>query len=137
MNLMYQHTSRTENALKLPLAVFLFILVLLVPVQLKVANPMLLLERFIPGGGWFEMVLIALYGAVVAYHMQDPAKVQVWRRYTWLTFSLVFFSQLILGLMGFEKFLMTGKVVPNAWPVRQNANTMPCIQKILQPGNRE
>jgi len=99
-----------RSALRLPLAVFLLILFLLVPVQLMVANPMLLLERFIPGGGWFELVLIALYGAVVAYHMQDPSKVQLWRRYTWLTFSVVFFSQLILGLLGFDKFLMTGKL---------------------------
>jgi hypothetical protein len=95
--------------LRLPLAVFLFILLLLIPVQLMVANPMLLLERFIPGAGWLEIVLIACYGALVAYHMQDPAKVQSWRRYTWLAFSVVFFSQLILGLAGLDKFLMTGK----------------------------
>jgi len=96
--------------LRLPAAVFLLILLLLVPVQLKVENPMLLLERFIPGGGWFEMAVIALYGALVAYHMQDPARVPVWRRYTWLAFSVLFFSQLILGLLGFDKFLMTGKL---------------------------
>ena len=101
---------RNTRTLRLPLAVSLFILFILVPVQLKVENPMLLLERFIPGAGWFEIVLIALYGGIVAYHMQDPAKVQVWRRYTWLAFSVVFFSQLILGLFGFEKFLMTGKL---------------------------
>lgn len=99
-----------RKVLRLPIAVFLFILVLLVPVQLKVENPMLLLERFIPGAGWFEIVLIGLYGAVVAYHMQDPSKVLAWRRYTWLAFSVVFFSQLILGLFGLEKFLMTGKL---------------------------
>jgi len=96
--------------LRLPLAVFLFVLLLLIPVQLKVENPMLLLERFIPGAGWFEIGLIALYGAIVAFHMQDPTRVQVWRRYTWLAFSVLFFSQLILGLLGFEKFLMTGKL---------------------------
>jgi len=96
--------------LRLPLAVFLLILLLLIPVQLKVENPMLLLERFIPGGGWIELVLIALYGAIVAFHMQDPSKVQTWRRYTWLAFSVVFFSQLILGLFGFDRFLMTGKL---------------------------
>jgi polyferredoxin len=92
------------------MAVFLFILFLLIPVQLKVENPMLLLERFIPGAGWFEIVVIGLYGAIVAYNMQDPSKVQVWRRYTWLAFSVVFFSQLILGLLGYERFLMTGKL---------------------------
>ena len=101
---------RTKRPLGLPLAVFLFVLLLLGPVQLKVENPMLLLERFMPGGGWVEMAVIALYGALVAYHMQDPAKVQVWRRYTWLAFSVVFFLQLVLGLLGFEKFLMTGKL---------------------------
>lgn len=71
---------------------------------------MLLLERFLPGGGWIELVLIALYGAIVAYNMQDPSKVQAWRRYTWLAFSVLFFSQLTLGLLGFERFLMTGKL---------------------------
>ncbi|MDF1574728.1 MAG: 4Fe-4S binding protein [Bacteroidales bacterium] len=101
---------RNTRLLRLPLAVFFTILLLLIPVQLKIENPMLLLERFLPGGGWFEIAAIALYGAIVAYHMQDPSKVQIWRRYTWLAFSLIFFSQLILGLFGFERFLMTGKL---------------------------
>ena len=96
--------------LRLPIAVFIFVLFLLIPVQLMVENPMLLMERFLPGAGWFEIVLIAFYGAIVAYKMQDPSKVQLWRRYTWLAFSVLFFSQLILGLFGFERFLMTGKL---------------------------
>jgi len=99
-----------NKLLRLPLAVFFFILLLLIPVQLKVENPMLLLERFLPGGGWIEIGVIGLYGAIVSYHMQDPSRVQIWRRYTWLAFSVVFFSQLILGLFGFERFLMTGKL---------------------------
>ncbi|MBE9518239.1 MAG: 4Fe-4S binding protein, partial [Bacteroidetes bacterium] len=49
-----------KKSLRLPFAVFLFVLFLLIPVQLKVENPMLLLERFIPGAGWFEIILIAL-----------------------------------------------------------------------------
>ena len=101
---------RISKSLRLPLLVFLFTLFLLSFVQWKVENPMLLLERFIPGAGWFEIALIGLYGAVVAYHMQDPKKVHLWRKYTWFAFSVVFFSQLILGLSGFEKFLMTGKL---------------------------
>jgi len=95
---------------RLPLLVFLFTLFLLSFVQMKVENPMLILERFIPGGGWFEIALIAMYGGLVAYHMQDPAKVQQWRKYTWFAFSIVFFSQLLLGIIGFDKFLMTGKL---------------------------
>ena len=94
----------------LPAAVFSLVLLILVPVQLKVERPMLLLERFVAGGGWVQMVLMAAYGAFVAYKMQDPARVPAWRKYTWFAFSVVFFSQLALGLMGFEKFLMTGKL---------------------------
>ena len=99
-----------KSALRLPLLVFLITIVLLSFVQIKVDNPMLLLERFIPGGGWVEIFIIGLYGGVVAYKMQDPGKVLVWRKYTWLAFSVLFFSQLILGLFGYEKFLMTGKL---------------------------
>lgn len=95
---------------RLPFLVFFFILFLLSFVQIKVENPMLLLERFVKGGGWFEIGLIGFYGAIVAYHMQSPHKVAKWRKYTWFAFSVVFFSQLILGLTGFEKFLMTGKL---------------------------
>ena len=42
--------------------------------------------------------------------MQDPAKVSRWRKYTWFVFSVVFFSQLLLGLLVSDKFLMTGKL---------------------------
>ncbi|MCK4751595.1 MAG: 4Fe-4S binding protein, partial [Bacteroidales bacterium] len=95
---------------RLPLLVFMITAILLSFAQVKVDNPMLLLERFIPGGGWVEIGLIAIYGSVVAYHMQHPGKVQSWRKYTWFAFSIVFFSQLILGLAGFDRFLMTGKL---------------------------
>ena len=96
--------------LKLPLQVLLLTVALLCFVQWKVENPLLLLERFVEGGGWFEIVIIGLYGALVAYKMQDPGKVQQWRKYSWFAFSVVFFSQLVLGLLVSEKFLMTGKL---------------------------
>jgi polyferredoxin len=98
------------SPLRLPAGAFLLVLFLLVPVHLKVERPMLLLERFLTGGGWIQMLLIASYGALVVHKMQDPKKVQAWRKYTWFAFSVVFFSQLALGLLGFEKFLMTGKL---------------------------
>ncbi len=71
---------------------------------------MLLLERFFPGGGWIEIFAIGLYGALVTYHMQDPGKVQRWRKYSWFAFSVVFFSQMVLGLLVSDRFLMTGKL---------------------------
>ncbi len=98
------------KSVRLPLLVFMLTVFLLTFVQIKVDNPMLLLERFVKGGGWVEIALIGLYGAIVAYKMQDPGKVQAWRKYTWFAFSVVFFLQLLLGLIGFDRFLMTGKL---------------------------
>ncbi|MFC0876318.1 hypothetical protein ACE01N_06970 [Saccharicrinis sp. FJH2] len=63
----------------LPLSVSLFIIALLVPVQLMVKMRMLMLDRFIPGGGWIEIVAVAFYGGFVAFKMQEPANVPKWR----------------------------------------------------------
>ncbi len=95
---------------RLPAGVFLGVGIMLVMVQWKVERPMLLLERFLPGGGWAEIILLGFYGALVAHHMQDPRKVHRWRTITWFAFSVVFFSQLILGIALDTRFLMTGKL---------------------------
>ena len=95
---------------KLPLFVFILTFILLAFVQVKVERPMILAERFLKGSGWVEIFLISCYGAFVVNKMQDPLNVPQWRRITWTTFSLVFFTQLIIGLSGFDKFLMTGKL---------------------------
>ncbi|MDX9880650.1 MAG: 4Fe-4S binding protein [Prolixibacteraceae bacterium] len=100
-----------NKKLRLPAAVFLFVFFLLGMVQWKMAdNPILIAERFWKGAGWVQLGLIALYGAFVAWKMQDPTNVPQWRRITWTLFSIVFFAQLGLGLLGAEKFLMTGKL---------------------------
>jgi ferredoxin-type protein NapH len=100
------------NLKKFKLSIWVFVLAffLLAFVQLKVAKPMLLAERFIPGAGWIEIFLISFYGAFIASKMQDPNNVPRWRKITWTTFSVIFFTQLIIGISGFEKFLMTGKL---------------------------
>ena len=96
---------------KLPAAVFLFAFSFLAIVQVMLTeNPIILLERFIEGGGWIEIFVLSLYGSFVAYKMQNPMLVPFWRRITWTIFAIVFFSQLAIGLMGAEKFLMTGKL---------------------------
>jgi len=99
-----------NKKLRLPAGVFLTVVFLLFFVQWKVENPMLLAERFLKGGGWFEVFAVGLYGAMVAWHMQDPGKVARWRKYTWFAFSIVFFSQLLLGLLLSDIFLMSGKL---------------------------
>ncbi|MBN2482307.1 MAG: 4Fe-4S binding protein [Bacteroidales bacterium] len=79
-------------------------------VQMITDPPLLLLERFVPGSGWIEVTLACVYAAIVINGMKDPNKVEQWRKITWLIFSVVFFSQLLLGLVVDARFLMTGKL---------------------------
>ena len=93
-------------------AAFLLSALLLAIVQLEAPPGMLLLERFIPGGGWLEAFALALYAGFVVEKMTDAAAQPTWRRRIWLVFTIVFFVQLGLGLIGFDRFLMTGALHP-------------------------
>lgn len=103
----FQDTAKTENVSAIT---FLLTALLLSIVQIKVNNPIILVERFFPTLGWIEIFFLALYARWIAEKMLDPFQSSKWRQRTWLVFSMVFFSQLILGLIGFDKFLMTGKL---------------------------
>ena len=61
---------------------------LLVPIQVKVSRPMLLAERFVPGGGWAEIALLTLYAGWVAWAMADPKRQAKVRRRVWAAFSI-------------------------------------------------
>ena len=67
-------------------------------------------ERFMEGAGWIQILVMTGYAAWITLKMQDPGQSARWRRITWTVFSVVFFGQLTLGLAGFERFLMTGKL---------------------------
>ena len=94
----------------LSIGVFVFVSFCLAMVQTQLDLNLLVLERFVEGGGWIEIILISAYGAFLSYKMQNVTEAPKWRRRSWLLFSIVFFSQLVLGLVGFEKFLMTGEL---------------------------
>lgn len=83
---------------------------LLTIIQLKMTPPILLLERFLPGAGMVEVILLALYAAWITEILLEAVKSSVIRSRIWILFSSVFFSQYILGLTGVEKCLMTGKL---------------------------
>lgn len=99
-----------QQKIFLPLFVFIFISLVLSVVQLKAEPTMLLLERLIKHGGWFEILLLASYGAIVSYHMQNIKNAPKWRSITWTIFSIWFFTQLFLGIVVSETFLLTGKL---------------------------
>jgi NAD-dependent dihydropyrimidine dehydrogenase PreA subunit len=76
----------------------------------KTSLDIILLDRFFPGGGWIVVILLGCYAAWIAGKMLEPGNSARWRRTIWTIFSAVFFLQLLLGLLGFERFLMTGKL---------------------------
>jgi polyferredoxin len=94
----------------LSIGIFLFVSMLLIPVQLFIENRLLILDRFIDGGGWIEIFMIASYAGILIHKMKNPSQVARWRRISWGAFSVFFFSQLIIGVYGFDKFLMTGEL---------------------------
>lgn len=93
------------------LIVALLTMLLLSIIQYKTAQkelPLLLFERFFAHGGWLQVILIVMYASVVMYFMQDIKHSAQWRRYTWFLFSMVFYSQLVLGVFADSMFLMSG-----------------------------
>jgi polyferredoxin len=91
-------------------AAFALSFALLALVQLVVARPMLMAERYVAGAGWIELILLAAYAAWLVGMLYDPRHTALWRRRLWTFFSLVFFAQLAFGLTGLEQFLMSGKL---------------------------
>lgn len=90
--------------------IVVFSLLAVIQVKLKSPRPMLMVERYFPGWGWIEVLLASAYAFWLTTRMQDVNASPLWRRRAWRLFSAVFFGQLLFGLMGAQKFLMTGKL---------------------------
>ena len=95
---------------RLPFLAFVITAFVLSMVQWKVTRPILMAERFVEGAGWIQILGMAAYAAWITLKMLDPDQSAKWRRITWTLFCVVFFGQLALGLAGFDRFLMTGKL---------------------------
>ena len=76
----------------------------------RVPFPILLADRFLPGTGWAEIAVLALYAAILTRKLSRKRDSSSLRLGIWLAFSVVFFAQFILGIAGFQKFLMTGRL---------------------------
>lgn len=98
----------TENRAVPIISAFVLTALTLGFVHLKVNLTMLIVERFFPGWGWFEIFAITLYAAFLMEKMLDPSQSALWRKRIWIAFTIVFFGQLLLGLAGIDRFLMTG-----------------------------
>lgn len=89
---------------------FILTIILLFAVEWKVKMPMLLLERFLPGWGWIEILILAAYAGFLFSKLHDPSQSVKWRKISWTIFAVFFFTQLTAGLLGCEKCLMTGEL---------------------------
>ncbi len=92
------------------LGAFLFAVLIMVPVQLIMDPAGLLLERFLYAGGWWQAVALAFYAGWLSDRLQDARQIRQLRPRVWLMFSVIFFTQLVLGVMGLDKLLMTGEL---------------------------
>ena len=76
--------------------------------HVKLDLTLLLLERYAPGWGWLEVLVLGLYAGWIAGMLLAPDKSHTLRPRIWRLFSAVFFGQLLLGLAGMSRMLMTG-----------------------------
>jgi polyferredoxin len=101
----------SDRKMAAPLSViFILTFTLLELLRVKIPIKLILLERFLPGMGTIEIFFLSLYAVWIGKKMLDPATTSRFRGYIWTFFSAFFFLQLLLGLAGFEKMLMTGEL---------------------------
>lgn len=100
----------TTRPVAATVSAFILTFLLLAVSKIKAPFPILMQDRFFPGWGWLEITLLSLYAAWLVPKMLDPKTARTWRPRIWLLFTVVFFGQLALGLIGFERFLMTGNL---------------------------
>ncbi len=103
-----QRYQAGKETARLSTSAFFLTAILLVVIKTQTPLEMLIVDRFFPGYGWLEVLVLAVYAAWLVGKVHDPRQTKRWRLFSWTIFSIIFFLQLGLGLLGFEKFLMTG-----------------------------
>jgi ferredoxin len=77
-------------------------------VRQQTAIDSILADRFLSGSGWLVIFFLGCYSAWITAKLLDPTNQARWRRILWTVFSITFFIQLFIGLLGVERFLMSG-----------------------------
>lgn len=92
------------------LIIFDITCLLLSIIQIVPEKPLLIAERFVVGLGWAEVILFSFLAVFIAEKFNNTSRFPHWRKWVWFSFTVFFFSQVILGLFGIEECLMTGKL---------------------------
>lgn len=101
-----QRYHRGEATARTQLAALFLCLGLLLPVWI-IKPQLLALERFFPQWGSLQLALAGMWAALAAGWLSGKKSPQV-RMRLWRLFSLVFFAQLVLGLLLESRFLLSG-----------------------------
>jgi len=100
--------SRGPSCLREQTAAFWLTAGLLTLTRAKAPFSVLLIDRFFPGWGPLEILVLGLYAAWLTGRMLTAPDTAPLRARYWAAFSLIFFGQLALGLLGVTACLMTG-----------------------------
>ncbi|MGL5682033.1 MAG: 4Fe-4S binding protein [Marinifilaceae bacterium] len=108
---MTQHSNSPRQLPWVPMLITMCITFgLLTIVNNVVKPPILLLERIVEGGGWIQVGVATLLSGFFYALMANRKERSKWRIRLWLLFSVVFFTQLLLGITVDTLFLMSGKL---------------------------
>jgi len=72
--------------------------------------PVLLADRWLLGAGLLQILVLGVYACFIGHILLTAEHTGRIRSRIWLLFSVVFFAQLGLGLVGMETMLMTGEL---------------------------
>ena len=103
-----QRYHKGDTSARTQLAALLLCLGLLLPVWLMKPQ-LLVVERFFPQWGSLQLALASIWAACAAGWLSGKKVPQV-RMRLWRLFSLVFFTQLVLGLALESRFLLSGQL---------------------------
>lgn len=110
----YRYQQKKDNSQDFPAhlqtTAFFSTFVFLLIIQWKAPLTMLLLERFAPGFGAFEIFIISYYAGWLTGKMIPAKETAKWRFRIWTFFSMIFFSQFVLGLTVSDIFMQTGQL---------------------------
>jgi len=108
-NIYYLLIFRKDN-INAAVVTFIITTALLFIVNYVPEKSLLLGERLFRGGGLVQIGIISIYSGLLSFKMQNRKERSVWRMRSWLLFTIVFYSQLILGITADSLFLLSGKL---------------------------
>ncbi|MTJ93133.1 MAG: 4Fe-4S binding protein [Desulfovibrio sp.] len=103
-----QRFHKGEGTARIQLAALFLCVGLLLPVWIMKPD-LLVLERFFPQWGSLQLTLAGVWAALAAGWLSGKKSPQA-RMRLWRLFSMVFFAQLVLGLLLESRFLLSGQL---------------------------